>query len=517
MNMNNAQKKYLKVTFPSKYKLKEWAMLGDDISAQSMDTLWTSKVLNALRQSSNQVNQEAYSRLSKQTKEDRLKELESVVEERNKKVVLHPTVLRYQPTVEKRKADDTQALVWPKKRVTAHLRSESSSREPRRPLLTINDSFFSDDSDSDMSDSDGSDSDGSGSGEKDDPVVPPCFSTLGQEASWTINGVDMVEKFQEFCAANSDRKDLFLGGAADVTYESAFYIALEEDIQTAARDFPDPPDIYKRWPTLQPMLDRVLRSNRYEDVAKAVRLEGMMDPVASYLFTIVMAYHHYFAFKIEIPRDMDEREHFKRLTWTFLQTPLTMCHVESRYYGSLIAGAEERENEGSGWPSEYHEAGRRAAAVAIHNYHHVLLVEAPEPQDSDMMSRRQHRWRLTKVMRDTWISQARSISTLNVPHRGLTVFGCSPSKDGTKLLQMDYHGIHRLKQFDQFTIPHRAEDFGFRMRCAVVSCLQLAARIEEEIKRRKETKEVLPYPQRVALMHAVARMEEEAGIHQRRY
>ncbi|KAG9062114.1 hypothetical protein KI688_006840 [Linnemannia hyalina] len=80
-----------------------------------------------------------------------------------------------------------------------------------------------------------------------------------------------------------------LDGVADLMQGSAFSMCLEKDIMAVARRVVPSPDIYERWSTLLSILDRDFRYNGYDEVAEAVSLENMRDPVAAYLFTIVMA------------------------------------------------------------------------------------------------------------------------------------------------------------------------------------------------------------------------------------
>ncbi|KAG0296026.1 hypothetical protein BGZ98_001132, partial [Dissophora globulifera] len=180
----------------------------------------------------------------------------------------------------------------------------------------------------------------------------------------------------------------------------------------------------------------------------AVHKESMEDPVAAYLFTIVTAYCHYFNFRSEVPEDINEREGFVGLTWMFLQTPPKMYNVKSRYLEVIIHGVVERKNQGRNLLLASQESGQLADAVAIHNNQHLLLVEAAQLHDPCMRKRCLDEFKLTRAMRDTWISQVRSISNLSVPTRGLAVYGCASFKGVTKMLRLDYHGMFRLQQFD---------------------------------------------------------------------
>ncbi|KAI1313035.1 hypothetical protein EDD11_002740 [Mortierella claussenii] len=336
------------------------------------------------------------------------------------------------------------------------------------------------------------------------------FAALGQQVTWIVKEIDLVKEFQEFRTSNMSPYSLALDGIADLTQESAFSAYLEKGILGYARRVAPSPDIYERWPTLLPILDRVFRSNNYDEVAEAVRTENMKDPVAAYLFTVVMAYYHYFKFRSEVPEDINEREGFAGLTWVFLQTSLTMYDVESRYLEVFIKATDDRKNQEKNLLLETKEPGQFADAVATFNDQQLLLVEAAHLHNPEMKKRRLDEFKLVRAMRDCWIRQVRITSNINVPHRGLAVYGCASFKDEVKLLRLDYRGVFRLQQFDFFVIPLRKHDFGVKMRSAVVSCLQLAARVHEEIVCRNKIQgtSTLDYYTRVSLADAVRMIEK---------
>ncbi|KAG0343618.1 hypothetical protein BG004_005139 [Podila humilis] len=337
-----------------------------------------------------------------------------------------------------------------------------------------------------------------------------CFAALGQEVGWVVEGTDLVKEFEKFQTAHLEPYSLALDGVADLMQDSEFSRSLDKNVMTTARRTDPPPNIYERWPTLLPVLDRVFRSNSYDDVAKAVRSEDMQDPIAAYLFSVVFAYHHYFTFRNEIPEDLNEREGFAGLTWTFLQTPLTMYDIESRYLEIFITGSDERKNQGKNLLLESKERAQYADAVALHDRQQLLLVEAAQLHNPETLKRRQDEFKLARALRDTWISQVRLISNVSVPHRGLAVFGCSSFKDEVKLLRLNYHGFFCLQQFDLITIPLQKQDFGVKMRSSVISSLQLVARIDEEITRRNQMQGTssLDYYSRASLRDAVSMIEK---------
>ena len=99
----------------------------------------------------------------------------------------------------------------------------------------------------------------------------------------------MVQKFRDFRPGNLGPFSLARDGIADLTHESTFSQVLGPTLLSVARRVDPAPDIYERWPTLRPICDRVFVSNNYDEVARAVRSESMHDPIAAYLFVVIMA------------------------------------------------------------------------------------------------------------------------------------------------------------------------------------------------------------------------------------
>ncbi|KAF9112560.1 hypothetical protein BGX30_007252, partial [Mortierella sp. GBA39] len=334
------------------------------------------------------------------------------------------------------------------------------------------------------------------------------FATLGQATVWKVEGIDMVRKFRDFRPRNLGPFSLARDGIADLTHESTFSQVLGPTLLSVARRADPAPDIYKRWPTLRPICDRVFVSNNYDEVARAVRSESMHDPIAAYLFVVIMAYWQYFQFHEEVPENINEREGFSGLTWSFMQTPLTMYEIQSRYLEVLITAVEGRKNQDKDPLLDVKEIGQYADAVAIHNNQQLLLAEASLVHYPKLDKRRQDEFKLARAMRDSWISHVRSISNLAVPPRGLAMFGSLSFKDETKLLRMDFQGVFRLQQFDLFVIPLSKSDFGNKMKGAVISSLELAARVHQEIERRRQPTVTLGYYDRAPLADALRLIEK---------
>ncbi|KAG9062244.1 hypothetical protein KI688_006576 [Linnemannia hyalina] len=336
----------------------------------------------------------------------------------------------------------------------------------------------------------------------DDPGYPlgsDHFATLGQEINWNVNDTDMIQKFRKFRAGNQCPFLLARDGIADLTQESPFCQTLDSTLLSIVRRVEPRP---KHWPTLLPICDRVFVSNSYDEVARAIRSESMSDPIAAYLFVVIMAYWQYFQFQDDIPENINEREGFAGLTWTFMQTPLSMYGIQTCYLEVLITAVEGRKNQDKDHFVDAKEIGQYADAVAVHNNQQLFLAEAASVHRPKSEKRRQDEFKLAKAMRDAWIEHVGSISRLAVPHRGLAVFGSVSFKNETKLLRMDFQGAFRLQQFDLFIIPLNKDDFGGKMRAAIISFLELAARLHQETERRCQPPVALGYNDRTALADA---------------
>ncbi|KAK3809955.1 MAG: hypothetical protein J3Q66DRAFT_415099 [Benniella sp.] len=197
------------------------------------------------------------------------------------------------------------------------------------------------------------------------------FTALGREVLWIEGGVDLVEVFQKFRAANMGPYTLALDGIADLTEGSSFSGSTENDGE--------------RHP---------YQCKTYGEFSKAVRSENMQDPVAAYLFTIVMALLPiYFNFKDEVLEDINERSIRYQFSSTFTSSLNTLPDVDPR--------SEELSTRDS--PLQTTLQGRASLTSS--------------------KKRREDEYKLARAMRDCWISNT------TVPHRGLAMFGSTSFKD----------------------------------------------------------------------------------------
>ncbi|KAF9993837.1 hypothetical protein BGZ79_001449 [Entomortierella chlamydospora] len=311
------------------------------------------------------------------------------------------------------------------------------------------------------------------------------FQTLNQSTSWSCDGTDLVATFSGFRANNLKSFSLVRDGIADMTPDSIFSKELPPGVSSIARRVAAIPVINTKWPTLQAISERVFISNSYDDVVKAIKKEDMEDPIAAYMFSVVMSYTHYFTFHSEIPENINEREGFTDLTWSFIRGALTLTRIESRHLEVLITGVQARKNLDKDPLLDSMDKGQYSDGLAFSGTDQIYIAEASQIHNPGVDKQCKDEFKLARAMRDSWISQIRSICREVVPPRDFTVFGSCTYKDETKVWQLDFQGVFRLCQFNSFLIPLKKQEFGRRMKLAIQVCLELAACIEREIEKRQ--------------------------------
>ena len=128
----------------------------------------------------------------------------------------------------------------------------------------------------------------------------------------------------------------------------------------------------------------------------------------------------------------------------------------------------------------------------------AALLHGPRPEKL-----KEDEYKLVRAMRDSWISQLKDTCREYVPCRAMTVFGSSSYKDETKFWLLDFKGVFRLFHFDSFLIPLTKKDFGRKMKAAVLSCIELAVRVEMEVEKRESEKVPVSFRERLELKEAI--------------
>ncbi|KAF9410343.1 hypothetical protein BGZ94_001674 [Podila epigama] len=322
------------------------------------------------------------------------------------------------------------------------------------------------------------------------------YKVLNQPVAWTVGTIDVVEKFRDFQRQNLHDFSLARDGIADLRHGSKFRTFLEPPLAAAAGKIePTLVTIYEKWPTLEGVLNRVFAKNHYDDVSRAVRDEDMHDPVVG---------QNYFIFHDDIPTTLNEREGFIDFTWAFIRGGMTLARVETRSLEVLIAGVQERKNQDKDPWSEAKQVGHFADGAAFHGSSQLYLSEASAIHNVKNDKRVRDDFKLARAMRDSWSSQVRTTCRERVPPRGMAVFGSLSFKEETKICRLDFHGVFRLIEFGAFLIPLKKREFGFKAKAAMISCLELALRVQEELDARSLNTSVLSYEERIKLEEAAS-------------
>lgn len=123
-----------------------------------------------------------------------------------------------------------------------------------------------------------------------DPTISvDQFEALNQEVEWEVEGVDLVEKFQDFRAQNLQDFSLARDGIADMAVESKFRKTLPPQVGRAASRVEPIDNLHEHWPTLPAVLERVFSKSHYDSVDDAVGEESAKDPIVRYLLSIIFS------------------------------------------------------------------------------------------------------------------------------------------------------------------------------------------------------------------------------------
>ncbi|KAF9300428.1 hypothetical protein BGZ74_007912 [Mortierella antarctica] len=337
------------------------------------------------------------------------------------------------------------------------------------------------------------------------------YVTLNQPMQWTVEDMDLVQKFQEFRAENLHDFSLARDGVADLSVGSKFRKSLAPDVGKAASKLGLVGELHATWPTLTGILGRVFAKNHYDDVAEAITDESMKDPVARYIMSVISSYAHYFTFQDHVPTHINERQGFADLTWPFIRGAMTMTGVETQYLEVLISGVLERKNLEKDDLTEAKQPGQYADGVAIWGDSQIFLSEASTIHSPKAEKLRRDEFKLARAMRDSWVSQVRATCKHSVPLSGIAVFGSSTFKDETKLWRLDFRGVFRLVHFNSFFVPLKKSEFGMKAKVSILRCLELAMRVKAEVDARGEDAAPLDHEMRELLEEAVSAIQSTSA------
>ncbi|KAF9353131.1 hypothetical protein BGX26_009085 [Mortierella sp. AD094] len=312
------------------------------------------------------------------------------------------------------------------------------------------------------------------------------FEVLNQQTTWNLGGIDFLAKFHEFAEANANPFSLVKDQIADLTEGSEFSEFLNRHRELKAmEDFAPAASIAETWPTFNGVCRRILKSGlTYDEAADAVKAESMKDPIAGYAYDIVSAYSHYLKFSSEVPDNMNERERFYDLTWTFIRGALTLADISSRCFEVRLTGIGEGKDAYEDFLGTSEEQRFMADGVESHNDDQIYIAEAKQTYTPEEEKYLQGCFKVKRSMRDSWVSQIKAISREGLPPRGLSIFGSTSIRNETAFYKMDFAGVFRIHTLNSMMIPSTGTDFAKEMVNSMTCCLEFALLLKDEIKSR---------------------------------
>ncbi|KAF9949845.1 hypothetical protein BGZ65_007026 [Modicella reniformis] len=147
--------------------------------------------------------------------------------------------------------------------------------------------------------------------------------------------------------------------------------------------------------------------------------------------------------------------------------------------------------------------GQFADGVTIWEGSQLCLSETSSIHNAKADKLRQDQFKLARAMRDSWISQVKTISKHSIPRRGIAVYGSSTYNDETSFWRLDFCGVFRLLHFDSFFVPLKKSEFGKNAKEAILRSLILAIRIKAEVSAREEEAKSVDHEERELLREIV--------------
>ncbi|KAF9173920.1 hypothetical protein BGX21_011263 [Mortierella sp. AD011] len=312
------------------------------------------------------------------------------------------------------------------------------------------------------------------------------FEALNQPTTWNVQGVDFSSKFREFAEINTNPFSLAKDQIADLTGGSEFSEFLNQRQESEGlEDFVPTASIAETWPTLNGIFKRILKSGlTYDEVADTVKAESMKDPIAGYAYDVVSAFSHYLKFGSEVPDSMNERERFYDLTWTFIRGALTLAGIGSRCFEVQLTGIGEEMDTCEDYFGASDEQKFMADGSESHNDDQIYIAEAKQTYTPEEEKYLQGCPKVKRYMRDSWVSQIKSISREGLPPRGLSIFGSTSIRNETVFYKMDFAGVFRIRTVNNMMIPSTTTDFTKEMVNSMTCCLEFALLLKDEIKSR---------------------------------
>ncbi|KAK3806747.1 MAG: hypothetical protein J3Q66DRAFT_358366 [Benniella sp.] len=343
------------------------------------------------------------------------------------------------------------------------------------------------------------------------------FGILNQEVAWVVEGKDLVQEFQKFRMHNMQDYSLARDGIADMTVHSKFRKNLGSNIGRVASRVEPITNLDEHWPTLTGVLDRVFEKSHYSDVEEAITEESLKDPIVRYIVSIIHSFSHYFSFHDAVPTNINERQVFADLTWSFIRGAMTLAGLETQYLEVLITGVQEHKNWNRDNLTEAKLVGQFADGLTIWGGNQLYLSEASSIHGAKAEKLNQDEFKLARAMKDSWVSQVGALSKYSIPRRGMAVYGSSTCNDETKFWRMDFIGVFRLVQFDAFLVPLKKDEFGVKAKEAIMRCLLLATRIKTEVSEREKKAKPVEYEVRELMQEVVSSIQPTTSTPQKNH
>ncbi|KAG0216839.1 hypothetical protein BGX31_000451 [Mortierella sp. GBA43] len=343
------------------------------------------------------------------------------------------------------------------------------------------------------------------------------FTAFGQKPTWTCgtdgpSAVDYLPLFKEYQAAK--KESLALDMIADVSTNGSDPGTFTEwikkshgypGLKSARFRAPISRSIQDIWPTFDTVMERVFAAGivSYDDVCHSIAKEpDQLDPIVKYCTAVVSSYMHHFTFGNAVSRDVNEREAFVDCTWCFIRGALTIAKIPSRMLEVQIDGNKDRKEETKNGARQ--STPRKADGVGLFNSNQIYVAEAARVYGAALDKKSDDAWKVKRAMRDSWVSQLRRICETERPTSPLMVFGSTSHLHTTKFYVMDFVGCFRVSLLSSMAVPLESGDFARKMKACILTCLNFAITLMDEMNNRKKTTLIQSEEEREELLELAA-------------
>ncbi|KAK3837714.1 MAG: hypothetical protein JOS17DRAFT_786821 [Linnemannia elongata] len=180
-----------------------------------------------------------------------------------------------------------------------------------------------------------------------------------------------------------------------------------------------------------------------------------------------------------------------------------MANIPTRMLEITIKGSKDRKvmQKVRGERQDY---ARKADGIGFHAHQQIYIAESALIYGATQDKKDEDAWKSKRALRDSWISQIRTISQTARPRPGMSVFGSTSHNGETQFFAMDYKGLFRVRTLSSMVVPMLAASFAPSMQQCILACQDFVLHVLDEGLSRNSATKVTSQVEREDLLEAAA-------------